>query len=316
MRRNKILGILFFIILISCQLLYSQENKWVEFRKDSVKSTLDNATQYFFYFKSTQERQPLIVSLHQWGADYMEYNNSLAIQTKSKNWNFIHPDFRGANKHIKACGSEYVINDIDEAIDWAIKNMNVDINRIYIVGASGGGYAALCNYMKSRYKIKEYSVWVPIVDLGKWYFESKSRKSHYAKNIISCTCENSDTLNMEKARERSPLYWKTPLSKSKDTKINIYAGVNDGYVGAVPITHSINFYNKIITDWGGKESDKISKDEIIWLITARTSPPGFIMNKKIEDRKIIYYKTYKNISITIFDGGHEILIDNILDNLN
>lgn len=311
MKLNQLLCLVFSFLLFGQQ-LFSQESKWTEFNKDSIKSLLDKEVQYFYYYKSSQKDQPLVVSLHQWGADYKEYNNSMAPQTKLKNWNFIHPDFRGANKHIKACGSEYVINDIDETIDWAIKNMNVDTDRIYIVGASGGGYAALCSFMKSRHKIKEYSVWVPITDLGKWYFESKSRKSHYAKNIIDCTCNDCDSLDEKKAIIRSPLYWKTPLSKLRDTKINVYAGVNDGYVGAVPITHSINFYNKIVSDLGGMEINKISKDEIIWLLTARTSPPDFKYNRKIGGRKIIYFKSYKNISITIFDGGHEILVDDIL----
>jgi len=205
---------------------YSQEKPWHGFTKDYITSSLDSVKQYFYYYESIgDENKPLVVSLHQWSADYSIYRNSLAHETKAKNWNYIHPDFRGPNKHVKACGSEYVIADIDESIDWAIKNLPVDTTRIFIVGASGGGYAALCHFMKSRHKIKEYSVWVPISDLKRWYFESKSRNSKYATDIIRCTCEDCNEINLELAVERSPLYWETPVNKLDDCKLKIYAGI-------------------------------------------------------------------------------------------
>jgi len=310
--RGILLSILSIFTVLSPMRLYSQENKWKDFKKDSIYSSLDNEKQYFYYYKSSSSNKvPLVVSLHQWGANYQEYNNSLAPQAKDRNWNYIHPDFRGANKHIKACGSQYVIADIDEAIDWAIKNLPVDESQIYIVGASGGGYAALCSFMKSKHQIREYSVWVPISDLKRWYYESKSRKSHYAKNIITCTCNNCDDFNEWKAIERSPLYWTTPIEKLKTTKLNIYAGVHDGYTGSVPIIHSINFYNKVVKDCGGSNENMVSDNETIWMLTSRSSPTTG-SNKKIGTRNIIYQQAFKNVSITIFDGSHEILVNEVL----
>lgn len=300
-------------IILSADQLSAQEGKWKSFTKDSIYSNLDNNKQYFYYYKSSSsDKKPLLVSLHQWGANYEEYNNSLAPQAKELDWNYVHPDFRGANKHIKACGSDYVISDIDDVIDWALKNFSVDKSQIYVVGASGGGYAALCSFMKSKHDIKEYSVWVPISDLKRWYYESKSRKSHYAKNIINCTCDGCDKLDEDKAIERSPLYWSTPVKKLNNTKLNIYAGVHDGYTGAVPIIHSINFYNKVVSDIGGTDTDKVSDSDAIWMLTTRTSPNND--NKQIGPRKLLYNKSFKNVSITIFEGGHEILVNEILKN--
>lgn len=304
--------LLHLFLLILQNPLHAQADKWKDFKKDSIQSSIDGEMQYFYYYKTTsQTKQPLVVSLHQWGADYKEYNNSLAPQTKARDWNYIHPDIRGANKHIKACGSKYVIGDIDDAIDWAIENLPVDKTQIYIVGASGGGYSALCSLMKSRHKIKEYSVWVPITDLKAWYYESKERKNHYAKNIINCTCgSDCKELDENKAMERSPLYWETPVCKLETTQLNIYVGVHDGHTGAVPITHSILFYNKIVSDLGGSEDHRVSGEDIDWMLMKRTAPKN--TNRKIGSREIIYENSYGNVSVTIFEGGHEILVNEVI----
>jgi hypothetical protein len=45
----------------------------------------------------------------------------MSQQTRTKNWHNIHPDFRGKNNHLKAFGSDYVISDIDDGIDWSLK---------------------------------------------------------------------------------------------------------------------------------------------------------------------------------------------------
>ena len=253
---------------------------------------------------------PLVIYLHQWGWDWAESRNSLAPQTKAKNWNYIHPDFRGKNNHLKSCGSDYVISDIDEAIDWTLKKFNVDTTRIYVVGASGGGYAALCSFMKSRHKVKEYLVWVPITDLKRWYFECQTRTAGFAKDIVHCTCGDCNEPDMEEAVKRSPLYWKTPVQKLKDCKLKIYAGINDGYTGSVPIIHSINFYNKMVKDSGGSEKDQISFEDASWLLTTRTSPVK--TQHKIGDRDILYEKVFNNVTLSIFDGKHEILVDYVL----
>lgn len=129
--------------------------------KGSIKSTIDGNTQLFYYYKSTvKKNMPLIVQLHSWSYPVDSLKTiELDIEITSKNYNYLFPNFRGVNNHIKACCSDFVISDIDESIDWAIKNMNVDRSQIYVVGVSGGGYATLAMYMKSRHKINAFSAW-------------------------------------------------------------------------------------------------------------------------------------------------------------
>jgi dipeptidyl aminopeptidase/acylaminoacyl peptidase len=145
-----------------------------DFILDSLRSPLDGTMQPFYYYASTASGpQPLVVVLHQWSSDYRVTENTLREQAKAKNWHYLFPNFRGPNNHPKACGSEYVISDIDKVIDWAFAHLRVAPKKVYVVGASGGGYATLCAFMKSRHRIAAFSAWVPITDLTRWYAESR-----------------------------------------------------------------------------------------------------------------------------------------------
>ena len=283
-------------------------------KKDSIKSSLDSTTQVFYYSKSTNNKpEPLIVQLHSWSfsADSLK-TIELDIEASTKNYHYIFPDFRGVNNHPKACCSEFVISDIDESIDWALKNMNVDKKRIFVIGYSGGGFATLAMYMKSRHHIRSFSAWVPISDMVAWYGQSRDRKNQYAAQIIKCTGESAifDTL---KAIERSPLFWTTPLKKRKKTTMQIFAGIHDGYTGPIPISQSVNFYNKLLSDFKITDTSKYVKNEDLKFMLETQTFPYSDSNKKIGDRTICYQKATKNFTLTIFEGGHEMLSKQALE---
>jgi poly(3-hydroxybutyrate) depolymerase len=282
--------------------------------KDSIYSTLDGNLQVFYYYKSNDKKpKPLIVQLHSWSYT-AESLQTIGLETVAinNNYNYIFPNFRGVNNHPKACCSEFVIADIDEAIDWALKNMNVDRNRIYVIGYSGGGYATLAMYMKSRHKIRGFSAWASISDLVAWYGESVERKNKYANEIIRCIGTNNifDTL---KAEERSPLYWTTPVKKRNKCVLQIFAGIHDGYNGPVPISQSINFYNKLLSDFRETDTSKYVPYEDLKFMVNTQSFPSSNSNNKIGDRTIHYQKTSKKIMLTIFEGGHEMLSKQALE---
>lgn len=282
-------------------------------KKDSINSSLDGNTEVFYYDKSaSQKAAPLVVELHSWSNSSHSQTDILAQHARAKNWNYILPNFRGVNNTPKACCSQFAIADIDEAINWAIKNMNVDAKRIYIVGHSGGGYATLAMFMKSRHKIYSFSSWCGISDLTTWYWQSVERKNRYGPDIIKCT-DAGETYNEQKAKERSPLYWKTPLKQRKKSVLQIYAGIHDGYTGSVPISQSINFYNKLLTDTKEKDTSRyVSLADLETMLKTQTFPsPNTV--KTIGNRVIHYQKFSKKISLTIFEGGHEILRSVALD---
>ncbi|MFZ1789931.1 MAG: prolyl oligopeptidase family serine peptidase [Saprospiraceae bacterium] len=288
----------------------------INLSKVSIQSTMDGVVQPLYYYKSTAKKnKPLVVQLHSWSysADSLK-TVGLDFEAISKDYNYIFPNFRGINNHIKACCSDFVISDIDQAIDWAIKNMKVDKKQIYIVGYSGGGFATFAMYMKSRHKIKAFSAWVPIGDLESWYKESLERRNKYSREIISCTTETG-TFDPLKARERSPQFWATPVKKRKKSIIQIFAGIHDGYTGPVPISQSANFYNKLLTDYEVKDSSLyVSAKDLDYMLKNRSFTDSNVL--KLGDKKIHYQRKSGNISLTIFEGGHDMLSEVVFDSLN
>ncbi len=283
-----------------------------EFKIVEIKSSLDKNIQKAYFYKSkSNSPQPLIISLHTWSG-YYNQKDGLANLCKQKDLNYIHPDFRGANWTKNACCSNFALNDIDDAITYAINNANVDTTKIFVIGVSGGGFATLSTFMKSKHNISKFSAWASISDLVAWYNECKIRNSNYAKNIMDCT-SSKEGLNIEIVKQKSPVYWDTPIYKLKKSKLYIYAGVYDGVQGSVPITHSINFYNKVLNDLSISDTSKyISDSEIMKLLQFRKPLGSFGV---IANRKICLRKETNNLSITIFEGNHEMLTEYALNEL-
>lgn len=306
-----------FICLLSLCLSgqINRNNEHLLLKKDSISCSLDGNIQVFYYYKSASSKpKPLVVQLHSWSYSANDLQ-TIGLDTIAGNrgYNYIFPNFRGVNNHPKACCSEFVIADIDEAIDWALKNLNVDKNRIYMVGYSGGGLATLAMYQKSRHKIRAFSAWAPISDLEVWYQQSVERKNRYANDIIHCL--GTGTFDPQKARERSPLAMQTPVKKRRKSTIQIFAGIHDGYSSnaPVPISHSINFYNKLLADFNVKDTSKFVNQYDSSTMVKTQSIPTLNPNNKIGDRVIHYQKSAKNIMLTVFEGGHDMLAKQALE---
>ncbi len=281
---------------------YTTSTDWPDdFAIVTIPSSADDTEQSAYFIKAPSEKtKPLVISLHSWSGNYSQ-NDVLASMAKDAGWNYIHPDFRGPNQSVDACLSEKVISDIDDAIQYAINNGNVDLTNIFVAGASGGGYATLGVYLKNHHQIRAFFSWVPISDLTAWYNESLIRGTKYAKNILNCTSEGT-ILNIHEARLRSPLFWELP--KKLSGRLEIYAGINDGYNGSVPISHSILFYNRIAEHFG-YQTDLVTQDDILKLLTRGIDQSNDL--GMLGGRQIYYIRDTSLLSLTIFDGGHEML---------
>ena len=279
-----------------------------EFSIVDIISSLDSSIQKaFFYSSNCDKPQPLLVHLHEWSCDYKIFleRPTLGILSKKAGYNYIFPDFRGSNITPESCASEKVLNDIDDAIDFAIKNANVDINKIVIVGLSGGGHLTLAMYLRSRHKVKYFSAWCPISDIEQWYYQTKYANLKYYKDIEQICGNPLNTQSFVEMKKRSPLYMDF-INKDdrKGSKLEIYHGINDGYTGSIPTIHSLMFYNKV--------AGTISASEIIQITTRNIKDNS---EEFIENRKIIFKHENNNTGLFIFEGSHEMLIDYAFERL-
>jgi len=281
-----------------------------EFKLAEIPSSLDGEIQKaYVYFQESKTPKPLIVSLHSWSGNYTQ-KDPLAKQILKNQWNYIHPDFRGANNKPKACGSEFVLADIDDAISFAIKNGNVDLEQIHVVGASGGGFATMLVYMNSVHDIRTFSSWVGISDLVKWYYESLGRGNKYARHISMATTGDTITIDTEEAKKRSPFFMDTPIQKRQNSKFYLYCGIHDGYTGSVPITQTIDFYNKLATDVLPENEKSLVPQKVRETMLRQRNLPGSELNEKLGDRKIWYKNSCRDkIFLTVFEGGHEMVVE-------
>ena len=200
-----------------------------------IKSTLDGTMQPSLFYSAKGSQRPLLVGLHTWSYDrYNQIKNMLPYAEKY-DFNLLLPEFRGANlitnkDCVYACGSEYAKRDIKDAIDYVIKNENVDKSNIFLLGLSGGGHMALLMAGFLPEYFKAIGSYVPITDLKKWTEQNEK----YKKHVLAC-CSNLDS----EMASRSPITYIDTIAKAN---IKIFHGKYDP---VVPVTQSIELYQQI-----------------------------------------------------------------------
>ena len=201
-----------------------------------------------YYSPKTDGPVPLLVGLHTWSGDYLQtsakYGGPYAAWCIEKGWAFIAPSFRGPNRRPEACMSELAVEDVLSAVQFVRGRRAVDPDRIYLIGVSGGGHAALTLAGRRPDLWGGVSAWVGISDLTAWHAECKKSGRKYWRDIeASCggAPGSNATVDLE-YRRRSPLTW---LAAAKRVPLDINAGIRDGHDGSVPISHTLHAFNAI-----------------------------------------------------------------------
>ena len=271
----------------------------------SADDTLQPA---LFYAPAGNEPVPLLIALHSWSGDYIQGLNAPAAEWCIEHgWAFLHPNFRGPNKRPEATGSEFVIEDILSAVDFATTHLNIDRNRIYLVGASGGGYTALLVMAQHPDIWAGVSIWVPISDLSIWHEQTKYLNPDFTMNLetsLGGAPGTSPEVDLEYIK-RSPL---TYLSTDITTPLDINAGIHDGHNGSVPINQSLWAFNALVDS-----QDRLSEQEITYFVEQEKVPADLIdpllSDPAYGEEEPLFRRQSQNTRLTIFDGGHQIIFE-------
>lgn len=289
------------------------EKGWPEHvREITYHSSADSTLQpALFYSPQTKQSAPLLVALHTWSSNYVQTMSiRYAEWCIEKGWVFIHPDFRGPNRKPDATGSDLVVGDIISAVNYARENTKVDSTRIYLVGASGGGYTSLLMAGRTPRIWTAVSAWVPITDLEQWYRQClKSGRRYHMDIVASCGGVPGASSEVDdQYKKRSPL---TCLKKAADLPLDINAGITDGHTGSVPISHTLRAFNLLAA-----EKDRISEKDIEYFVTHARVPLHLqeaISDATYGEKKPLFRRTSGKTRVTIFDGGHEIVYEAALN---
>jgi poly(3-hydroxybutyrate) depolymerase len=277
-----------------------------------VESSVDGTEQPSYLivpadYRSEGPPAPLLVSLHSWSYGVEQRNEARERAALARGWLYLFPHFRGANKSPEACGSPQAQQDILDAVDWVVERYNVDRRRIYLAGSSGGGYMTMLMAGRHPEVWAAASAWVGISDLAAWH--ELRAKDGYGKMLRAC-CGGAPGDSPEvdaEYRERSPL---THLHRAAGVALDLNAGVHDGHRGSVPIRHTLSAFNAIARACG---AEPITEEEI-----AQLSRPNGRLDRprpsdQVEDpilgRAIYLRRTAGQARVTIFEGGHEGLVE-------
>ena len=250
-----------------------------------------------------QNKRPLIVVTHSWSCDI---DNSLHYQYIAKlstAWDFVAvcPDYRGRNDNPSACGSDFAVQDIMDAINFAIKNYEIDSSRICIIGGSGGGHIALLMLGRHPDVFAGVAVYCPITDLSRWHRESLEKGAHVGRDyryarMLEAVCGGTPKEVSCEYQNRSPIYWLTNR-QCRAVATLLATGIHDGWEGSVPVGHAIRAFNAL-----SDENDRISETEIDWIESHQALPLSLEQNTW----KGLWIRVSNNVQLEIFEGAHDI----------
>lgn len=307
--RHTLLPFLTFLVLSSVANLDAQ-NRWSRKVKETYyPSSVDNSQQPSLVYapKKVDEKRPLLVALHTWSNDFLQEGGQplFGDWCIQNDWFMIHPNFRGKNRTPQALGSDLAVGDIVSAVEYMTSTYDVDENRIYLVGTSGGGHMSLLMAGRHPEIWAGVSAWCGITDIQTWWEQkSKDGPERYAEEIERALggIPGADLEATQQARYRSPLSY---LSSAANVSLDINHGIDDGRKGSVPFTHSLYAFNRIV-----RPEDAISEEDIKSFYETQTVPAHLkapikdpVYGKKIP----LFRKTTPTTRVTVFKGGHEII---------
>ena len=198
-----------------------------------VTSTLDGTSQPSLLFipSGAPCSVPLVIGLHTWSYDRFNKVDDYLPLCRARGWALLLPDFRGPNlrtnpQAAQACVADTAIQDIIDATDHVLGlHPQLAPDRLFLLGASGGGLAALMVAARPPRRWAAVDTWCPVSDLLAWHRHYGNGVS-YAAELEHCIGGTPDTIPDE-YRRRSPVTYAAALAQ---TTLSIRQGRHDDIV--------------------------------------------------------------------------------------
>jgi dienelactone hydrolase len=267
----------------------------------------DEAQEALWLAPQGDGEQPLLVVLHSWSTRYLQYfSTPYARWADQEGWAMVAPDFRGIFERPEATGSDAAVQDVVDAIDWAIQRGGVDAERVFVVGFSGGGMMSLLMAGRHPDRLAGAVSWVPVHDLVDWYSYNRDEQpeSGYPQQIVS-SC-GGDPTSDEQARasceQRSP---QAHLDAAREAELPVYLGhgISDR---TVPPDHAARAFNQL-----ADESDRLPR--AVTEAVADGQLPDDVPGEQAEsffaeqDPAVLLARRSGPATLVLFEGEHDMV---------
>ncbi len=273
-----------------------------------IASTADGSEQPVLWLEPEGSRaRPLLVILHSWSAAYDQHAGiPFAAWAAENGWAVVAPNFRGVNDDAEAVGSDMAVQDVVDAIDFAVAQEGVDADRVYAVGYSGGGMMALLLAGRHPDKVDAVAAWGPPADLLAFYENSARRGASYVADIRAA-CGGDPTTNpaaRDECVERSAL---TYADNIRDGGVDVLLGqgIDDTLVLPNQTARTFN----VLADPGDRLTDgqvaAIGRGEVPSNLSSVTVETYF----SAADPAPVLARASASILLVYVDAGHDMVYE-------
>lgn len=273
----------------------------------SYPCKIDNSMQPAMFRRAvSQGPRPLVVALHTWSYDHSGHYDIYCAAAEKWDYHLIFPKFRGPNWLPAGCGSDMVVSDLEDAVAFMKEECDVDPDRIYLVGGSGGGHCSLLLAGRRPDLWSAVSSWCPISDIKAWHDQCKGTVHEGYADHIESACGGDPSCSEEVAHQcalRSPLTWLVNARRAGLT-VDISTGIHDGHTGSVPVSQAFNAFN-VLAD----EEDRFTDSEIDYIVREEKIPAGLEYtetDKAFGEHTVLLRRQSASARMTLFEGSHNI----------
>jgi dienelactone hydrolase len=283
-------------------------NKVPAIRDVRIASTSDGSGQAALWLPPAGEGQPLLVVLHSWSAAYLQHLGvPFARWAQKHGWAMIAPNFRGVNDKAQATGSDLAVQDVVDAVRWSSAKADIDSDRVFVIGFSGGGMMSLLMAGRHPGLFAGAVAWVPIHDLVDWYrYTARQRpQPHYVGHIrASCGGDpRSDKRAGTQCAKRSP---RAHLPAARKAGVPVYIGHGLSDQGVRP-DHTIRAFNQLAA-----RDDRIPP-KAVSVIRRNVLPKplrGSVQTQTHfgqKDPRVVFARTSGPVTVVLFEGEHDMV---------
>lgn len=252
---------------------------------------------------------PLLVVLHSFSYGYTQHDAiPFAEWASERGWGMIHPDFGGPFSQPESNGSPRAVEDVIEAIDWALDEADLDPDRVYALGFSGGGQMTLLTASLHPERFAGIVSFVPVYDVVDWFrYALEDGVPLYAYDIeSSCGGDvRTDRSARRDCRQRSP---STHIDGLADADVPVYLahGIRDT---VVPPSSSARAFNALVA-----EEDRLDSSEIR-VLEDQEVPPS--MEGTVDDGhhfgrhdpEVVFARRAGDVTLVLFEGEHVFVLN-------